>query len=36
MKLSFIPGQSHYGAARRKKIDTPSLTGRRMATFVAI
>ena len=28
--------QGHSGAARRKKVDTPPLAGRRMATYVAI
>jgi hypothetical protein len=28
--------QDHNGASHRKNLDTPSLTGRRMATFVAI
>jgi hypothetical protein len=27
MILRPIPGQGHYGAARRKNIDTPPLTG---------
>jgi hypothetical protein len=36
MILHRNPGQGHYGAARRKNVDNPSLKGRRMATFVAI
>jgi len=30
MILHPIPGQGHYGAARRKDVDTPSLTGLRL------